>query len=249
MLEGASIAVVVPAHDESSRIRHVLDTIPTFVDCVIVVDDASNDTTAAIAQKHPDPRVQVVRHAVNRGVGTAIATGYRIALDLGAHVVAVMAGDGQMDPADLPSVLRPILDRAADYAKGERLRHPGVHDMPPARRWGTRVFGWATRYALSMPELSDSQCGYTAISAEAIAQLDLPRLWSRFGYPNDLLYQLRVRGLRVAQVPVRPVYAGERSELRSRDALVIGWIIARAAWRSRRASAPPKGYLPTASAK
>lgn len=238
MLEGARIAVVVPAHDESPLIRQVLVTMPSFVDLVVVVDDASGDDTALVAQAHPDPRVQVVRHAVNRGVGAAIATGYRLALDDGVHVVAVMAGDGQMDPADLPNVLRPLLDRAADYVKGVRLGHPDAVRMPPVRRLGTRVFGWATRHALGLPSLSDSQCGYTAISAEAIRRLDLQRLWPRFGYPNDLLCQLRLRNLRIAEVPVRPVYGTERSELKPRHALVIAWLIGRAAWRTRRKRSP-----------
>jgi len=247
MLEGACIAVVVPAHDEALLIQQVLDTIPSFVDHIVVVDDASGDNTAAIAQHHPDPRVQVVRHAVNRGVGAAIATGYRIARNAGAHIVAVMAGDGQMDPADLPNVLRPVLDRVADYAKGVRLRHPEISKMPAARRLGTRVFGWATRKALDLPALTDSQCGYTAISADAIARLDLNRLWPRFGYPNDLLCQLRLRGLRIAEVPVRPVYGSERSELKVRHTAVIAWLIARAAWRTRRAEGEPKGLLPTSA--
>lgn len=245
MLEGACIAVVVPAHDEASLITQVLDTIPSFVDHVVVVDDASSDRTARIAEQHPDPRVEVVRHAVNRGVGAAIATGYRVARDAGAHVVAVMAGDAQMDPADLPNVLRPILDRVADYAKGVRLDHPDSAKMPVARRWGTQVFGWATRKALGLPSLSDSQCGYTAISVDAIAQLDLQRLWPRFGYPNDLLCQLHLRGMRIAEVPIRPVYGTERSELKARHTIVISWLIARAAWRTRRASKNPKALLTT----
>ncbi|MFW5739005.1 MAG: glycosyltransferase family 2 protein, partial [Myxococcota bacterium] len=244
MLEGACIAVVVPAHDESALIRQVLDTIPAFVDHVIVVDDASRDDTVAIALKHPDPRVHVLRHPVNRGVGAAIATGYRIAVDAGAHIVAVMAGDGQMDPADLPSVVRPVLDRVADYVKGVRLQHPDIHRMPLPRRVGTKVFGWATRHALGLPALTDSQCGYTAISADAIRKLDLQTLWPRFGYPNDLLGQLAMRGLRVAEVPVRPIYGQEKSELRARHALVIAWLIGRAAWRTRRPQSTGRWRLP-----
>lgn len=244
MLEGACIAVVVPAHDESLFIHQVIETMPSFVDHIIVVDDASGDGTARIAQSHPDPRVQVVRHAVNRGVGAAIATGYRIARDAGAHVVAVMAGDGQMDPADLPNVLRPVLDRTADYVKGVRLRHAEVSRMPLARRLGTQVFGWATRLALSLPELSDSQCGYTAISADALVRIDLQRLWPRFGYPNDLLCQLRMAGLRIAEVPVRPVYGNERSELKARHTVVIAYVIARSALRTRAARFAPRGLLP-----
>ena len=239
MLEGARIAVVVPAHDESILICQVLDTMPSFVDHILVVDDASEDDTALVAERHGDERVQVVRHPVNRGVGAAIATGYRLAVGAGAHAVAVMAGDGQMDPVDLPNVLWPLLDGAADYVKGVRLDHPEAAKMPKMRKLGTRVFGWATRHALGLPSLSDSQCGYTAITAEAIQRLDLQRLWPRFGYPNDLLCQLRVRGLRIAEVPVRPVYGTEKSELKTRHALIIAWLIGRAAWRTREIRSRP----------
>jgi len=234
MLEGARIAVVVPAHNEELLIASVLDGIPSFVDVVVVVDDASDDRTASIVAGHRDRRVRLLRHAVNRGVGAAIASGYRAAHRQGADIVAVMAGDGQMDPLDLPNVLRPLLDGVADYAKGNRLRHPDARVMPPLRRWGTRLFGLATGHAIRRRGLSDSQCGYTAISARAIEQLDLHNLWPRFGYPNDLLCQLAMRRLRTVEVLVRPVYGLEKSELRVRHGLVIAWLIARAAWRTRR---------------
>jgi glycosyltransferase involved in cell wall biosynthesis len=233
MLEGARIAVVVPAHDEAFLIGSVLDTIPSFVDVVVVVDDASTDRTASIVANHPDRRVQLIRHAVNRGVGAAIASGYRLAYRQGVDIVAVMAGDGQMDPLDLPNVLRPVLDGVADYAKGNRLRHPDARTMPPLRRFGTRLFAWATGAAIGNRGLSDSQCGYTAISARAIERLDLHRLWPRFGYPNDLLCQLAMRRLRTMDVLVRPVYGIEKSELRPRHGVTIAWLIARAAWRVR----------------
>ena len=234
MLQGAHIAVVVPAHNEAPLIGQVLSTMPPWVDLVVVVDDASTDCTARIAEGHRDPRVRVVRHARNCGVGAAIATGYRKACALGAEVVAVMAGDAQMDPNDLRALLQPVLDGTADYAKGTRLSHPDISRMPLLRRLGTQAFGWATRIALQMPSLSDSQCGYTAMSSRAIEQLDLGGLWPRYGYPNDLLVQLRVRGLRLAEVQVRPVYGTERSGLRFRHGLVIGFLIARGAWRVRK---------------
>jgi len=241
MLQGTRIAVVVPAHNEALLIAQVLQSMPSFVDHIVVVDDASTDDTAAIAQQqaelgaqqHSGGRVRVVRHAENRGVGAAIVTGYRLAVAAGAEVVAVMAGDGQMDPTDLSGLLQPVIDRTADYVKGVRLTHPDAGRMPVVRRLGTRALGWATGAALGLPSLSDSQCGYTAISAHAISQLDLHGLWPRYGYPNDLLGQLRLRGLRIGEVQVRPVYGAERSELKPRHALVIAYLIARGAWRVR----------------
>ncbi len=235
MLDGVRVFVVVPAHNEQRLIGRMLRRVPAFVDRIIVVDDASDDGTSERALSVGDSRVQVIEHAVNLGVGAAIATGYRHALADGADVVAVMAGDDQMDPNDLPALLRPVMDGAADYAKGDRLSHPNARVcMPLSRRLGTLVLGKLTRVALGMHSLSDSQCGYTAISRQALAQLDIDHLWPRFGYPNDLLAQLTARGFRCTDVVVRPVYADETSELKLRHIGVILWLIARGAWRVRR---------------
>lgn len=234
MIESARIAVVVPAFNEARWIAETVATMPGFVDHVLVIDDASDDTTSAVARAAPDERVEVVRHAENRGVGAAIITGYRRARALGADVVAVMAGDGQMDPADLPAVVRPIVDGDADYVKGNRLLHPGVfRTMPPARLAGTAVLAWLTRHAAGLPSLGDSQCGYTAISGAAIDALDheLDAIWPRYGYPNDLLGALARERLRVREVVVRPVYRGEASGLRARHLITIGYLIGRVAYR------------------
>lgn len=234
MFEGARVFVVVPAHNEQRLVVRTLRRIPRFIDRIVVVDDASDDDTSGAAVGVHDPRVTVLRHDTNRGVGAAIATGYRHALGQGADVVVVMAGDDQMHPDDLPALLRPIRDGSADYAKGDRLHHPDARArMPPARRIGGGVLSACTRIALGLEALSDSQCGYTAISRSALTALDLDALWPRFGYPNDLLGQLRARGLRSRDVIVRPVYADEKSELRVRHVALILWLIGRAAWRVR----------------
>jgi glycosyltransferase involved in cell wall biosynthesis len=232
VLESARIAVVVPAFDEARWIADTVQRIPAFVDHVIVVDDASRDDTSARARSTGDPRVEVIRHDRNRGVGAAIVTGYRRARALGAGVTAVMAGDGQMDPDDLPRVVLPVVRGEVDYVKGDRLRHPGVwRSMPRARLAGTAALAWLTKQAAGLASLSDSQCGYTAISARAIDALDLDAIWPRYGYPNDLLGALALRGLRVGEVMVRPVYRGEASGLRAYHLLTIGYLIGRVAAR------------------
>jgi glycosyltransferase involved in cell wall biosynthesis len=227
VLFGASVLVVVPARDEAPRILRVLQGMPREVDRVIVVDDASTDGTADIAARH----VEVIRHGTNRGVGAAIATGYRRALEVLAgprDAIVVMAGDGQMDPHDLPAVVRPIAEGAADYVKGDRFQSEDItRVMPRGRYVGGQVFSWLTSRALGM-RISDSQCGYTAISREACAALDLDGLWPSYGYPNDLLGQLVARRLRVAEVPVRPVYADEVSRLKLRHLAPIAGLVARA---------------------
>lgn len=239
MLERARLAVVVPAYNEELWIAETVRRMPAYVDHVIVVDDASRDATARAAMAAGDPRVEVIRHPENRGVGAAIVTGYRRARALGAEVIAVMAGDGQMDPDDLPAVALPVAREEADYVKGNRLAHPGVwRTMPPARLAGTAALAWLTRQAAGLDRLSDSQCGYTAISARALDTLgaELEDLWPRYGYPNDLIGALARHGLRIAEATVRPVYRGEASGLRAWHLATIGWLIGRIAWR--RLSAP-----------
>ncbi len=202
-----SVAVVVPAFNEERAIARVIGAIPELVDRIIVVDDASHDGTAHLALRNTDPRVEVVRHGANRGVGGAIVTGYRRALALGYDVAVVMAGDGQMDPRDLPSLLEPIAADEADYTKGNRFRHPDVwRAMPLTRIAGNILLSLATKLTSGYWSLFDSQCGYTAITRRALATIDLDRLFPRYGYPNDLLARLRAAGARVVDVPVRPVY-------------------------------------------
>lgn len=229
MFGGQRIAVVVPALDEERLLPRVLDSMPSWVDRVIVVDDASVDATARVAAGAGGP-VRVVRHAVNRGVGAAIATGYRAALDEGADVVAVMAADAQMDPGELWAIVGPVASGEAEYVKGDRLRHPEVRRrMPPVRRAGTWVLGHLTRVA-SGYRISDAQCGYTAVSAETLRRLPLERLYPRYGYPNDLLVMLGAAGARLTERVVTPVYGDERSGLRPRRALVThSWVLLRAA--------------------
>lgn len=230
----ARVVVVVPAWNEAPRIARVVRGMPSWVDAIVVVDDASTDGTAEAARATGDPRLEVVRHPVNRGVGAAIATGYRRALATpGApgDAFVVMAGDGQMDPDDLPALLAPIARGAADYVKGDRFRRADTaRTMPRGRQLGGRVFSWATGRAIGVP-ISDSQCGYAAIARGACGQLDLDGLWPRYGYPNDLLSQLALRGLRIAEVPVRAVYADEVSRLTLRHVPVVAALIARAAFR------------------
>ena len=142
-----------------------------------------------------------------------------------------MAGDGQMDPRDLGAVVDPIVNGRADYVKGNRFAGPGgAGSMPLARRLGGRAFSWATARAIGHP-ISDSQCGYTAIARAACGAIDLDALWPGYGYPNDLLSQVARRGLRIAEVPVRAVYADEVSRLRARHVPVVAALVARAWWR------------------
>ncbi len=233
MYQGKRVVVVVPAHNEERFIGETLTTIPTVIDRVVLVDDASTDGTHSIASSIADKRpLDLLRCPRNLGVGGAIAYGYRHALRIGADVVVVMAGDGQMDPRDLVRLIQPVVEGRADYAKGNRLAHPDVwRRMPLHRLAGTRLLGAASALAFGIEDIYDGQCGYTAVSARALAQLDLDALWPGYGYVNDLLAQLARASCRIAEVPVRPVYRGERSGLRPWHLGVSSFLIARGAWR------------------
>jgi dolichol-phosphate mannosyltransferase len=227
-LAARSIAVVVPAYNEARLIARTLAGIPAYVQHVIVVDDASCDDTAERARALGDPRVEVLRHAHNRGVGAAIVTGYRRAFARGAEVCAVMAGDGQMDPSDLRHLVWPVLAGRAAYSKGDRLSFPGARAAMPLSRWlGNQLLGRLTALAAGV-SIRDSQCGYTALSRDAAALLPLDKLWSGYGYPNDLLGMLAERELKVWEVMVRPVYGDEESGIRLWHALfVVPFVLAR----------------------
>lgn len=215
MIDGARVAVVVPAYNEARLIARTLGSIPAWVDLVVVVDDASEDGTAAVVAALGGERVELVRHGENLGAGAAIAAGYRRAFARGADVAAVMAGDGQMDPRDLRAIVAPIASGQADYVKGDRLSHPEAFARMPLSRWvGNHGLSALTRLATGLA-VRDSQCGYTALSRAAFAALPIEALWPRYGYPNDLLSHAAIAGLRVRDVVVRPVYGDERSGIRA----------------------------------
>jgi glycosyltransferase involved in cell wall biosynthesis len=216
MYRDLSVAVVMPAFNEERAIGQAVASVPGFVDHVVVVDDASHDTTAEAAARAGGRSIEIVRHGQNRGVGAAIVSGYRRVLAQGLDVAVVMAGDGQMDPADLPALLDPIADGRADYAKGNRFRHPEIwRAMPKARLIGNIALSLATRVTAGYGHIFDSQCGYTAIHRQAIGRIDLDRVFARYGYPNDLLARLHAASMRVVDVPVRPIYGpGWKSGIR-----------------------------------
>jgi glycosyltransferase involved in cell wall biosynthesis len=237
VIEGKRVAVVVPAHDEEALIAPTLQGIPAFVDRIVVVDDASRDATAERARATADPRVEVVAHDRNRGVGAAIVTGYRRAAADGADVVCVMAGDNQMDPADLELLVLPVARGELDYAKANRLVTGEAWNLIPRTRYlGNAVLSFLTKIASGYWHVADSQSGYTAISRRMLEQLDLERVYTGYGFPNDLLVHLNVWNARVRDFPSRPVYGvGERSGIRYRKVVPrISWLLVKGFfWRLR----------------
>lgn len=219
MFKGCRVGVVVPAYNEEKQIDCVIETMPSFVDRVYVVDDGSADKTSEhvnewVAKRHS--RVELVRHPARRGVGAAITSGYKAALEGGMQVVAVMAGDGQMDPQELPLILDPVAEGKVAYSKGNRLTS-GVawQKTPKVRYLGNAFLSLLTKMASGYWHIADTQSGYTAISADALRMLDLDGMYRSYGYPNDMLVRLNVHNLRVADVHITPRYGiGERSKMK-----------------------------------
>ena len=233
MLEGKRVAVVVPAFDEERLVGETIRGIPEFVDVILVVDDASRDGTSAAAEAVGDPRVQVLLHERNAGVGAAIATGYRRALEEEADVTCVMAADNQMDPAELRELAEPVARGEVEYAKANRLVSGEAWRVIPRTRYlGNAVLSLLTKIASGYWHVADSQAGYTALSLAALRRLDLDALYPRYGFPNDMLVHLNVENARVRDVPSRPIYdVGEHSGIKLRSVVPrISWLLFKGFW-------------------
>jgi glycosyltransferase involved in cell wall biosynthesis len=237
MYEAKRVAVVVPAHNEEALIAETLRGIPEFVDRVYVVDDASSDATVERARAVGDPRVEIVVHVRNGGVGAAIVTGYRRALAEGIDVTCVMAADNQMPPEELANLVTPVARGDVDYAKANRLVTGQAWDLIPRHRYlGNAVLSLLTKIASGYWHVADSQSGYTAIARGTLEQLDLERIYPGYGFPNDMLVHLNVWNARVRDLPSRPIYGvGERSGIRLHSVVPrISWLLVKGFfWRLR----------------
>ena len=279
MLNNKTIAVVVPAYNEEKQIRMVLETMPDFVDRIIVVNDCSKDRTAAIVkdiidndsirttlisavshkilktkynhadrvvieknieemnrfppfEKYPEEdsmsRIVFIDLKKNSGVGGAIATGYKWSKDHSIDCTAVMAGDGQMDPAELRKICLPVVNGEVDYVKGNRLIHrSALFVIPKVRYFGNSVLSILTKIASGYWHVSDTQTGYTAISLSALNAIRLHKIYRRYGMPNDMLVKLNIAFCTLKEVEIKPVYnIGEKSKMRVFTVIPkISWLL------------------------
>lgn len=261
MYKSKSICVVVPAYNEEKLIRRTVETMPEFVDQIVVVDDCSTDRTAEIVKElvgaggqrsenggrrsavgtplgpepgnqqpklrtpnrdlrtrnwETGPRIHLISHSTNQGVGGAIVTGYKWALGQAFDATVVMAGDAQMDPDDLPAILDPVVSGEADYSKGNRLfTGEAYQKIPKARYFGNSALSLMTKIASGYWHVADSQTGYTAINLCMLKLVDWDETYKWYGCPNDYLVRLNVYNARVADIPVEPVYGiGEKSGIK-----------------------------------
>jgi len=279
MLCGKTVAVVVPAYNEGGQILTVLETMPDFVDHIVVVNDCSKDgtrncvisfmamhnTKSAIDTTEPDHpedtgynRAEIILHHMdkeeikyfvpskifntspnvdriilidnleNGGVGAAIARGYKLCKDLHIDCTAVMAGDGQMDPAELESICMPVVAEGIDYVKGNRLIHRSAWlVIPKLRYFGNSILSMLTKIASGYWRVSDTQTGYTAISLKALQGLRIHKIYKRYGMPNDMLVKLNIAFCTVREVEIKPVYnVGEVSKMNVFKVIpTISWLL------------------------
>ncbi len=194
----------------------MLQGIPRYVKHVIVVDDASPDSSYAIvsAAAEKDNRIALIRHEINQGVGGAMATGFRKALELGAQIVVKIDGDGQMDATHLPELIAPLIRGQADYTKGNRFRDfRALQQMPLVRRIGNMGLGFLSKAATGYWNLFDPTNGFIAIRSEALAQLPLKGIDKSYFFETSMLANLYLLGAAVKDVPMPARYRNEVSNM------------------------------------
>ncbi len=211
---GSSIrtAVVLPAHNEAPHIADVIAKVPAWVERIIVVDDASTDGTAEAVEGIADPRVRLVRHESNTGVGGAMVTGYRAAIEQGFDLVAKMDADGQMRGDELERLVEPFRLGMADYVKGNRFYFRNATlGMPATRTFGNSALSFMTKLASGYWHVFDSQCGFTVASVPFLELLDLDQIARDYFFENDMLIRMNSLNARVVDVPISTIYGAEVS--------------------------------------
>jgi len=229
MYRNKRIGVVVPAHNEESLLGRVFEKMPKYVDVIYPVNDGSTDGTGKVIEdyKNKDPRIKPVVHTTNHGVGASIYDGYKMALEDGMDIAAVMAGDNQMDPKFLPQLLDPLVDGEADYSKGNRLPRRELRKrMPKTRIIGNSILSLLTKIASGYWNVLDPQNGYTAANRDVMEKLDFEGIYNGYGCPNDMLVKLNIYDFRVKDVWMPSIYGTERSGIRMYKYVPkVSWIL------------------------
>jgi glycosyltransferase involved in cell wall biosynthesis len=277
MLFNKKIAVVVPAYNEEKQIGMVIETMPAFVDRIVIINDCSKDSTADVIlrhmeQDHTNPvdvtpqssaiqrtlhneaevilhesekkelkyfppcdivqerhsRIVLINQLKNSGNGVGIARGLKWTKDHQFDCAAVMDGDGQMDPAELESIVTPIVKDEVDYVKGNRLIHRSAWlVIPKIRYFGNSILAILTKIASGYWRVSDTQCGFIALSLRAMQSLRIHQIYRRYGWPNDLLVKLNIAYCTLREVEIKPVYhIGEKSKMKIHKIIPkISWLL------------------------
>ena len=218
----SNIAVVIPSYRVTDHILEVISNIGPEIKHIFVVDDACPDNSGDFVKKHSkDKRVTVLRHAENQGVGGAVITGYRAALQADADIVVKVDGDGQMDPRLIPRLISPIVSGEADYAKGNRFDSlEDLYEMPRVRIFGNAVLSLWSKLSSGYWRVTDPTNGFTAIHRRALENIHLEKLRKTYFFESDMLFRLSIINAVVADVPMKAVYGEEKSHLKIRKVLI-----------------------------
>ena len=230
MYKNNIISIVIPCFNEETQIKTVVDNLPKYVDNIVIVDDKSTDNTVNIIKelKNNNEKITVILHEKNKGVGSAISSGYKWSRDNKIDVAVVMAGDNQMDPKDLPEILGPVVDGKADYSKGNRLFSGEAYKkIPTMRYFGNSLLSLFTKIASGYWHIADSQSGYTAINKKMLNVINWDKMFKSYGQPNDLLVSLNINNAIVRDIHIEPVYGvGEKSGIKIYKVIfTIGWLL------------------------
>lgn len=216
MSKTLSVAVVIPSFKVRRHILGVIERIGPEVAAIYVVDDYCPEKSGEFVQAEcADPRVRVVFHGENQGVGGAVLTGYRAAIADGHDILVKIDGDGQMDPDLLPAFIGPLLAGEADYTKGNRFYHlDEIHTMPSIRIFGNAVLSFMSKLSTGYWSIFDPTNGYTAIHAKVASHLPMDRISKRYFFETDMLFRLNTLRAAVVDIPMDAVYGDEESNLR-----------------------------------
>lgn len=230
MYKGKTVCVVVPAHNEGTQIGRVIETMPEYVDRIVIIDDVSTDDTAKVIREYQKrtEKVVLLQHIVNQGCGGSLATGYKWAAENNCDLAVRMDGDGQMNPNNLPNLLDPVAEGNADYTKGNRLiTGEAYRRIPKVRYFGNAFLSLLTKIASGYWHVADSQSGFTVINKKVLKTINWDTMYKRYGQPNDMLVRLNLYNFRVQDVPTDPIYnIGEKSGLQIRKVVfTISWLL------------------------
>lgn len=230
------VAAVIPALNEERLIERTISKVPKIVDAIYVVDDGSTDTTAqkVTGMSKSDPRIYLIQHEENKGVGAAIISGYARSFEEGNDVAVVVGGDAQMDWNDLENLLMPIEMDSADYTKGNRFIYGSSSDtpgnawkeMPTKRILGNVTLSILTKFASGYYHIYDSQMGYTAMHRRVFSQIDWKKTRQGYGYPAEWLMHFHSKCIRVRDVPVRAIYLKNERQTKIRVRKFIFYMLA-----------------------
>jgi glycosyltransferase involved in cell wall biosynthesis len=215
MFNNKCIAVCIPAYKVQQQIQCVIQSVPAFVDYIIVIDDACPESSGKKAMQSGDKRVVVIFHDKNRGVGGAVVSGYKKAVELGAEIIVKVDGDGQMDINYLPQIINPLLTQSADYVKANRFRHlRDLRKMPKVRLFGNSFLSFLVKLTSGYWNIMDPTNGYTGISSNALEMLNLDKLSKRYFFETDILINLNIQNAVVQEVAVPARYGDEQSSMK-----------------------------------